>query len=172
MTKATDPGFSASEPLQNQGLQEPKTDLIEQAPYCEEVNAVTWKLTDGSGTNTPACYGKWPAFRTTKAIAWLIGIGNGLWIARYRKQASKPMKLNAAKIYALEMVNGVRAGSNLDEPIRHLNQTAAAVVDAKADWLPPIEPDLIEYIRYVETGAEPLDYLVVPTMPVHDKAAA
>jgi len=146
------PGFPASEPLENQGLQEPKTDLSKVAPYWEEVNSVTWKLTNRSGTNVGASYGKWGSFRTTKAIAWLMGIGNGLWIVRYRNKASRPMKLSAAKAYALEMVKGIRPGETITDPIKHLNTMAAAVVGANADWLPPVESVLVEYIKYIETG--------------------
>jgi hypothetical protein len=43
----------------------------------EEVNDVTWKLTDGEMTNVPACHGKWAGFRTTKAVAARIRDGAG-----------------------------------------------------------------------------------------------
>jgi hypothetical protein len=148
MGKDTAPQKLASEPLENQGLLEPKSDLPNPAPFWEQVNEVTWKLTDGTGTNTPASYGKWAPFRTTKALAWLEGIGKGLWVARYRKTASKPMKLSAAKRYALDMVKGVRIGVKLVDPIADLNRAAVPT----NDWLPTVEPDLLAYIRHVETG--------------------
>jgi hypothetical protein len=150
MGKDTAPQKLASEPLENQGLLEPKSDLPKPAPFWEQVNEVTWKLTDGSGTNTPASYGKWAPFRTTKALAWLEGIGKGLWVARYRKTASKPMKLSAAKRYALDMVKGVRTGVKLDDPIAHLN--AAALCADSSALCAEVEPDLLAYIRHVETG--------------------
>jgi hypothetical protein len=148
MGKDTAPQKLASEPLENQGLLEPKSDLPKAVPFWEQVNEVTWKLTDGTGTNTPASYGKWAPFRTTKALAWLEGIGKGLWVARYRKTASKPMKLSAAKRYALDMVKGVCTGVKPVDPIADLNRAAVPT----NDWLPDIEPDLIAYIRHVETG--------------------
>jgi hypothetical protein len=37
----------------------------------EQVNEITWKLTNGEMTNVPACHGFWGGYRTTKAIAWV-----------------------------------------------------------------------------------------------------
>jgi hypothetical protein len=123
-------GKLASESLENQGLQEPE---IEQAGNrhdlrFEEVNEVTWKLTDGRGSIA------WSGdrsggYRTTRAVAWLMGVGNGQWIVRYRNKASRPMKLNAAKKYAIEMVRGVRPGRVVADPIAELNQYAANEAD-------------------------------------------
>ena len=51
MTECTDPGFPASEPLENQGLQEPKI-ILTKSPRelrFEQVNEVTVKLTDCKG---------------------------------------------------------------------------------------------------------------------------
>jgi len=152
---STDPGFPTSEPLENQGLQEPKIDLSKSPRHLrfEEVNAVTLKLTDGRGSLVPACHGYWSGYSTTRAIAWLMGIGNGLWIIRYRDKASRLMKLPAARKYALEMVKGTRPGIILDDPVSHLNKITAAVMNAR-DSGPciPIEPELVDYIREVETG--------------------
>jgi len=50
----------------------------------EQVNNVTWKLTDGSQAETPRCHGKWPGFHTPRAIGWIFGGGDG-WRARVRK---------------------------------------------------------------------------------------
>ena len=90
MTEYTDPGFPASEPLENQGLQEPKI-ILTKSPrdlHFEQVNEVTVKLTDGKGSLVPACHGHWSGYQTTRAVAWLMGIGNGRWIVRYRNKAS------------------------------------------------------------------------------------
>ena len=79
MTEYTDPGFPASEPLENQGLQEPKI-ILTKSPRelrFEQVNEVTVKLTDGKGSLVPACHGHWSGYQTTRAVAWLMGIGNG-----------------------------------------------------------------------------------------------
>ena len=79
MDQSTDPGFPAAEPLGFQGFQEPKSILSKTTRDLrfEEVNAVTLKLTDGRGSLVPACHGYWPGYQTTRAVAWLMGIGNG-----------------------------------------------------------------------------------------------
>ena len=118
------PPIRASEPLGNQGLQEPKITLTKSPRDLrfEQVNEVTIKLTDGKGSLVPARHGHWSGHQTTRAVAWLMGIGNGRWIVRYRNTASKPMKLPAAKKYALEMVRGIRLGRVVADPIGDLNR--------------------------------------------------
>jgi len=111
------------EPVGNQAPQEPKTDLLTFV----EVNEVTWKITDGIGIN--AWDGNRGGYRTSRAVAWLMGVGNGQWIVRYRNKASKPMRLSKAKKYALEMVRGIRPGIVLSDPIRSLNLLAAKLAD-------------------------------------------
>jgi hypothetical protein len=130
----TDPGFPASEPLENQGLQEPKSVLTKSPRQLrfEEVNPVTLKLTDGRGSLVPTCHGYWSGYSTTRAIAWLMGIGNGRWIVRYRNKSSRPMKLPAAKKYALEMVKGVRPGRVVTDPIGELNAMQAVLAEYEA----------------------------------------
>ena len=85
------------------------------------MNEVTWKLTDGRGSIA------WSGdrggnHRTARAIAWLLGIGSGLWVVRYRDNCSKPMKLPKAKTYALEMVKGVRPGKLIADTIGRLHR--------------------------------------------------
>ena len=129
MEQSTDAGFPASEPLENQGLQEPKI-ILTKSPRdlrFEQVNEVTVKVTDGRGSLVPACQGYWSGYQTTRAVAWLMGIGNGRWIVRYHNKASRPMKLPAAKKYALEIVKGIRPGRAIDDPLRELNRMAAIV---------------------------------------------
>jgi hypothetical protein len=65
--------------------------LAEKTLTWQQVNEVTWKLTDGRGVNEWAG-DRSGSYRRTRAVAWLAGIGKGLWIARYRDQASKPME--------------------------------------------------------------------------------
>ena len=115
----------ASESLENQGLQEPEIEFSSKGRDLrfEEVNEVTWKLTDGKGINA------WKgdrsgSYRATRAVEWLMGVGNGPWVFRYRNKASRPMRLNAAKQYALEMVRGIRPGRVLADPIGYLHQEA------------------------------------------------
>jgi hypothetical protein len=111
----------ASESLENQGPQEPKIEISgkDRTLTFKQVNACTWKLTDGRGSLA------WSgdrsgSYRTTRAVAWLIGVGGGQWVARYRNKASKPMKLPKAKTYALEMVKGIRPGKVTADPIGRL----------------------------------------------------
>ena len=68
-----------------------------------------------------------------------MGIGNGRWMVRYRNRASKPMKLPAAKKYALEMVKGIRPGRVVTDPIGDLNLMQAVLAENEAinnggDW--------------------------------------
>jgi hypothetical protein len=141
MTESTDPGFAASEPVENQGLQQPK--IVQSGKHrqlsLQQVNEVTWKLSDGRGSLVPASHGQWSGHHTTRAVAWLMGIGNGRWIVRYRNKASKPMKLPAAKKYALEMVRGIRPGRVVIDPIGDLNRMQAVLAEYEAinkggDW--------------------------------------
>jgi hypothetical protein len=113
----------ASETLENQGLQEPESDLIgkRQELAFERVNEVTWKLTDGRGSNAWSG-NRGGGYRTTRAVAWLMGIGGGLWVVGYRDKCSKPMKLPKAKTYALEMVRGIRPGNVTADPIGRLHR--------------------------------------------------
>src|SRR6516164_7750372 len=121
--QTTDLDFSASESLENQGLQEPEIAEGTKGRTLDfqAVNEVTWKVTDGRGSIA------WSGdrsggYRTTRAIAWLMAVGNGQWIVRYRNKASKPMRLAKAKAFALEMVKGVWAGRILTDPIKNLHQ--------------------------------------------------
>jgi hypothetical protein len=121
--ETTDLDFPASESLENQGLQEPEIPEGTKGRILdfEQVNEVTWKLTDGRGSIA------WSGdrsggYRTTRAIGWLMAIGNGQWIVRYRNKASKPMRLPKAKAHALEMVRGIWAGQALTDPIKNLHQ--------------------------------------------------
>ena len=129
MTECTAPRIPASEPLGNQGLQEPKTDLATRPRKLsfEQINEVTVKVTDGRGTNAWTGRKTGESYRTTRAVAWIMAVGNERWVVRYRNKASRPMKLPAAKKYAIEMVKGVRPGRVVDDPIRELNRMAAIV---------------------------------------------
>jgi hypothetical protein len=51
-----------------------------------------------------------------------MGIGGGLWVVRYRTKTSRPMKLPKAKTYALEMMNGIRPGRVIADPIGRLHR--------------------------------------------------
>jgi hypothetical protein len=81
---------------------------------------VTWKLTDDRGSN--AWSGNRGGGIAPRAVAWLLGIGSGLWVVRYRDKSSKAMKLPKAKTYALEMVKGIRPGKVIADPIGRLQR--------------------------------------------------
>jgi len=142
---------TASEGLENQGPQEPEIEIAGKGRSLafEQINAVTWKLTDGRGSLA------WSgdrsgSYRTSRALAWLMGVGGGRWVVRYRNRASKPMKLSKAKTYALEMVKGIRPGAVATAAIGRL-------VRLHLDALEPM-PKMAE-IRAIETADFPPLYV-------------
>ena len=126
MADTTSPGFPASEPLGNQGLQEPKSHLANKLTL-EQINDVTLKVTDGAGTKAWTGGRAGANYRTTRAVAWLMAVGNGQWIVRFRNKASRPMKLPKAKRYAIDMIKGIRAGIVVIDPISELNRMQCIV---------------------------------------------
>jgi hypothetical protein len=97
--------------------------------WFERVNEVTVKLTDGESTNVPASHGQWGGYRTTKAVAWVINIAPGQWLARCRDEASGPSSFNEAKANALAMARGTHGDYFVANPIGHLNGLQARMED-------------------------------------------
>jgi hypothetical protein len=97
--------------------------------HFERVNEITFKLTDGELTNVPASHGQWGGYRTTKAVAWVINIAPGQWLARCRDEASGPSSFNEAKANALAMARGAWGDYFLENPIDHLNGLQARLLD-------------------------------------------
>jgi hypothetical protein len=97
----------------------------------ERVNAVTWKLTNGEQTNVPTCYGHWPGYRTSKAVASVIELVPGQWLARYRDQNCGPSSLREAKANALAMAKGAAGEYQISNPIAHLNGLTARPVSLR-----------------------------------------
>jgi hypothetical protein len=95
----------------------------------ERVNEVSLKLTDGESTNVPASHGQWGGYRTTKAVAWVIKIAPGQWLARCRDEASGPSSFNEAKANALVMARGARGDYFIANSIQHLNGLRARLLD-------------------------------------------
>jgi hypothetical protein len=128
---STDPGFADFEPLENQGFQEPKIDQSgKRREFAfQQINEVTVKITDGAGSNAWTGGRPGASYRTTRAVGWIMGIGHGLWVARYRNRASRPMKLPAAKRYAIEMIRGIRPGKIATDPIGDLNRMQAVLAE-------------------------------------------
>ena len=92
------------------------------------MNEVTFKLTDGEVTNVPASHGQWAGSRTTKAVAWVINLAPGQWLARCRYEASGPSSFNEAKANALAMARGARGDYFIENPIDHLNGLQARLL--------------------------------------------
>ena len=97
--------------------------------HFERVNEVTFKLTDGEVTNVPASHGKWGGYRTTKAVAWVINVAPGQWLARCRDEISGPSAFNEAKANALAMARGACGDYFIENPIDHLNGLQARLLD-------------------------------------------
>jgi hypothetical protein len=98
----------------------------------ERVNEVTWKLTNGELTTVPASHGQWAGYRVTKAIAWVIGIAPGKWLARCGNRACGPQSLSPAKTNALAMAKGADGDYRIQNAVTHLNGLQALCVDREA----------------------------------------
>jgi hypothetical protein len=120
-----DPPTPLNNDTENQGVTTPFLDGADQPDNLrfEQVNACTWKLTDGSMTITPTPPGRqWEGHKTTRALAWLMGLGHGKWLARYRDQAIGPSAFNKAKADVLKMVRREARGDRLINPITYANK--------------------------------------------------
>jgi hypothetical protein len=115
-----DPPTPLNNDTENQGVTTPFLDGADQPDNLrfEQVNACTWKLTDGSMTITPTPPGRqWEGHKTTRALAWLMGLGHGKWLARYRDQAIGPSAFNKAKADVLKMVRRELVVTGLSIPL-------------------------------------------------------
>jgi hypothetical protein len=110
----------------------PKTSSLR----CERVNNSTFKITDGELTNVPASHGQWSGYRTTKAVAWVICLMAGHWLARCGDQVCGPSSFSEAKANAIAMAKGAPGDYQVSNPIAHLNGLTARLIDSKADLLP------------------------------------
>ena len=93
---------------------------------------MTWKLTNGEQTNVPARHGYWAGCRTSKAVAWVIEVVPGKWLARCGDGACGPSSLRKAKANALAMAKGVAGEYQISNPIAHLNGLTARLLDREA----------------------------------------
>jgi hypothetical protein len=108
------------------------------------VNEVTFKLTDGELTNVPRSHGQWGGYRTTKAVAWVICIHPGRWMARFRNMVCGPSSLTKAKSAAMAMAKGLCGDYCIANQISHLNGLAARLTDSEADRLSAGSEELID----------------------------
>jgi hypothetical protein len=95
----------------------------------ERVNEVTYKITNGEITNVPASHGQWGGNRTTKAVAWVMGLGNGQWLARCGDQVCGPTTVSKARSDALSMAAGSAGDWVALNPIAELNELQAILID-------------------------------------------
>jgi hypothetical protein len=98
--------------------------------HFERVNEITFKLTDGEVAYIPASHGQWGGYRTTKAVASVIKIAPGQWLARCRDEVSGPSSFNQAKANALAMARGAHGDYFIENPIDHLNGLQARLRDS------------------------------------------
>ena len=97
----------------------------------ELVNAATWKVVDPNiKTDVPAKLGHWGGYRTTKALAWVIDLGYGQWIARCRNEVCNPTNLAEAKRQALAMAVGGIGDYQVSDPIKEY-QELSAIIEAR-----------------------------------------
>jgi hypothetical protein len=96
---------------------------------CERVNEVTFKITAGEMSRVPAAHGQWGGYNTTRALAWVICIHPGLWLARCGEWACGPEPFNRAKADAVAMAKGMTGCFDVGDPIDHLNRVQALLAD-------------------------------------------
>jgi hypothetical protein len=127
---ATD--FSASQAFEKSSFLKAKKAHLNPSRFkFERVNEVTWKLTNGEQTMVPGSYGQWGGYRTSKAIAWVICVAPGKWLARCNDAVCGPESLSQAKANALAMAKGADGDYQIGSPITHLNGLQA-VLDKEA----------------------------------------
>ena len=125
-----DPDFSVSQPIEKPRFLGAKQQPPNPSRFrFEHVNEVTWKLTNGEITETPASHGQWGAYKTTKALAWVICLGPRKWMARYGNMVCGPLSLPKAKAAAMAMAKGRPGDYHVQNPISHLNGLTARLID-------------------------------------------
>ena len=99
--------FAASQDIENAYVLEAKKTPPNPSRFrFERVNEATWKLTNGEMSNVPTRFGFWSGYRVTKAIAWVICLVPGKWLARCGARSCGPELLKQAKANALAMAKG------------------------------------------------------------------
>ena len=96
-------------------------------------------------TDVPASHGHWSGYRTTKALAWVIDLGYGHWMARCGNEVCNPTNLAAAKRQALAMAKDADGAYRIRDSVGHLNGLAARLFDAEAatfEWRTEHSPPL------------------------------
>jgi hypothetical protein len=121
-----------------------------------QVNSCTWKVVGKSKTDVPAKLGHWGGYRTTKALAWVINLGYGQWIARCGNEVCNPTNLAEAKRQALAMAVGGIGDYQVSDPIRELQELSVIMEDRYAEEFQVSTPKLAvverspEYVHDVQ----------------------
>ena len=72
--------------LENQEVTDPQNgkNRVNRKATWVQVNPLTWKLAADDNVEVGRAHGKWPAFRSPRAIAWVFDIGRNDWRVRVR----------------------------------------------------------------------------------------
>ena len=133
-TDIPDADFTASQVIEKTSVLEAKNRPPNPSRFrFEPVNEVTWKLTDGERTEVPASHGQWGGYRVSKAIAWVICVAPGAWLARCGDQACGPESLSRAKASAVAMAKGRDGDYFVQDPIAHMDELQAHLLDCGED---------------------------------------
>jgi hypothetical protein len=107
-----DPNFRTKPSNEINGLQGLKNKLEKSSLFWVKVNDVTWKLSDGEMSRTPASFGKWAGYNTERALAWVIEVGwpfgRSAWHARCGDKCFGPTDFNKARQASRALVNGAQ----------------------------------------------------------------
>ena len=71
-------------------------------------------------------------YRTTKALAWVIDLGYGQWMARCGNEVCNPTNLASAKRQALAMAKGACGDYVVSNPVAQLNGLTAILLEREA----------------------------------------
>jgi hypothetical protein len=111
----------------------------------EKVNPCTWKVVDPEAkTDVPASRGKWAGYRTSKALAWVMDVGYGRWMARCGNEVCNPTNLAEAKRQALAMAVGGIGDYQVSDPIKELHDLTAVMEDRYAKEFRVTPPLLVD----------------------------
>jgi hypothetical protein len=87
----------------------------------------------------PAKLGYWAGYRTIKALAWVIDLGYGQWIARCGNEVCNPTNLAEAKRQALAMAVGGTGDYQVSDPIKEYQELSAIIEDRYAPEFTVVE---------------------------------
>jgi hypothetical protein len=94
----------------------------------ERVNEVTFEVTGDEQISVPTSHGWWGGYRTAKALAWVIHVDPGAWLARCRNRACGPSSFIEARANAIALANGAAGDYFVENPIGHLNGLQALLL--------------------------------------------